>query len=117
MLHYLKLKILLLLTIFALPILLSACQSEQTQNIQYDPTKYYASFLVVNSPNSAKVLEDIKQISVVDGYEIGQVEYYNSGTTDFVPVLKKLTSNKQVTLIWIASRLLDTRDIQRACCH
>jgi hypothetical protein len=109
-----KLNKLLLLVLYSFSILLGACQTNTQQNTQYDPSKSYASFLVLNSPNSAKVLDNIKQISIADGYEIGPIEYYNPGTKDFEPVLRKLTSNKQVTLLWIASGLLDTRDVQKS---
>jgi hypothetical protein len=111
--RYSKLKIFLFMLFCVFSILLGACQTDTTQNIQYDSTKYYASFLVLNSPYSAKILDNIKQISIADGYEIGQIEYYNSGIKDFAPVLKKLTGNKQVTLLWVASGLIETREVQK----
>jgi hypothetical protein len=95
---------------------LAACSANppQQQAPQYDPAKNYAAFLVVNTPQSADALKAAKEKSARESYEIGPVVYYEPGTQDFVPLVKKLTPSKQVSLIWVVGSLLDTPNIQKA---
>ncbi len=94
--------------------LLVSCIQLPGQTATYDPAKKYAAFLVVNHPSSGDVLSNIKQRSISEGYEIGPIEYYNPGTKDFEPIIRKLTPDKQITLIWVAGSIMDSPDIQKA---
>lgn len=97
-----------------LNIFFASCVMLPGQTSSYDPSKNYAAILVINSPNSTNILDTIKQKSINEGYEIGPVVYYNPGTTDFEPLIQKLTPSKQITLIWIAGSLMDVPNIQKA---
>jgi hypothetical protein len=104
----------LILTVCIIGTLMASCSTPVAQQPVYDTSKIYAAFLVLNSPNWTGALDDIKNISVADGFEIGPMEYYNAGTVDFEPILKKLTPSKQVTLIWVAGNIMDVPNIQKA---
>ena len=102
------------LLLFIIPLLLISCSQVLTPATGYDPAKNYAAFLVLNSSSGKNILETIKQRSIGEKYEIGPVEFYNTGTTNFEPLIKKLTPSKQITLLWIASTLSDVPAIQKA---
>jgi len=101
-------------SILIFSISLISCAQQPGQTLNYDPSKNYAAFLVLNSQNSKDVLVGIKQRSISEGYEIGPIEYYNPGTKDFEPIIRKLTPDKQITLIWVAGSIMDSPDIQKA---
>jgi len=109
-------RLTLVLTVISIFVLnLTACGSQQqAQTAQYDPSKEYAAFLVVNSTLAENSLNSARERSTRDGYEIGPVVYYNPGTQDFEALFKKLTPSKQISLIWIVGSLLDTPNIQKA---
>ncbi len=92
----------------------SACSSQATQSTSYDPAKRYAAFAVVNLPASAGILANAKQQSTADGLEIGPIEYYSPQTTDFDPVVKKLTVSKQITVIWVVGGLMDVPTVRKS---
>jgi hypothetical protein len=92
---------------------LPSCSSQPTPQSIYDPAKHYAAFLVLNNPNSANVLDSVKGKSVGDGYEIGPVEYYAAGTTDFETAIKKLTPSKQITVLYVVANMMDVPNIQK----
>jgi hypothetical protein len=92
----------------------SACSSPVTQNTNYDPSKKYAAFAVVNLPASASILDNAKQQSAVDGFEIGPIEYYSTQTKDFDPIAKKLTISKQITVIWVIGGLMDVPAMRKS---
>lgn len=99
------------LVLFALPC--GACSLLPQQGFTYDPSKSYASFLVLDNETARSSLATMKQRSVAEGLEIGPVEFYKQGTKDFAPVLKKLTSSKQVVVVWIISSIWDVNDIKK----
>jgi len=80
----------------------------------YDPAKDYAAFLVLESANGRAILDNLKERSLNEKYEIGPIEYYKLGTKDFEPIIKKLTASPQIKLLWLASSLMDIPDIQKA---
>jgi hypothetical protein len=92
----------------------SACSPQATQSTTYDPAKKYAAFAVVNLPASASILDTAKRQSIADGLEIGPIEYYSPQTTDFDPVLKKLTTSKQITVIWVVGGLMDVPTVRKS---
>ena len=92
----------------------AACSQSQAQNITYDPSKSYAAFLVVNSEYGKDSLVSMRARSLQEGYEIGPIEPYNPGIKDFEPILRRLTSSKQVKIVWIISSYLDVPDIKKA---
>ena len=92
---------------------LAACVN-QPQTPVFDPNKQYAAFLVVNTPQSAEVLKNVKQKSIDEGFEAGPVVYYAPGTVDFEALVNRLTASKQVTLIWVIGSLFDSPNIQKA---
>jgi hypothetical protein len=93
----------------------AACSMPADQGFKYDPAKNYAAFLVVNSEAGKSTLENMKQKSTSEGLEIGPVEYYTLGATDFAPALKKLTASKQVTVVWINFySILDISNIKKS---
>jgi hypothetical protein len=94
--------------------ILSACSSPVTQNTNFDPSKKYAAFAVVNLPASASILDEAKRQSGVDGLEIGPIEYYSTQTKDFDPVAKKLTVSKQITVIWVVGGLMDVPAMRKS---
>ena len=91
---------------------LTACLNQAGQDINYDPAKNYAAFLVLNNDTGKSSLETMKMRSTGDSLEIGPIEYYTTGTKDFEPVLKKLTASKQVTVVWIIASLWDINTIK-----
>lgn len=101
---------LLIITVCILLITFLSCAAPANQtaskNINYDPGKKYAAFAVKDSPASAEILSTAKQQSIVDGFEIGPIEYYTDQNQDFDPVVKKLIASKQVTLIWVVGDLM-----------
>lgn len=107
-----KFNITFILAAFVVLAVTTSCSTQPSQP-PYDPSKNYAAFLVLKSPNAVATLEEIKGISQEDSYEIGPVEYYSAGITDFEPVLRRLTSSKQITLLWVAGNLMDVANIQK----
>ena len=105
-------NVLLVITIMAASMLIS-CTSQSTSQPVYDPLKNYAAFLVLNNPNSAKTLDNVIALTLANSYEIGPVEYYSAGTTDFEPVIRELTPGKQITLLWIVGNLMDAPNIRK----
>jgi hypothetical protein len=91
----------------------AACSLLPGQAFTYDPSKSYASFLVLDNETGRSILAMMKQRSVGEGYEIGPIEYYKQGTKDFAPMLKKLTGSKQVTTVWVISSVWDIPDIKK----
>ena len=91
----------------------AACAG-QSQTPAYDPNKQYVAFLVVNTPQSAEILKNVKQRSTVEGFESGPVVYYEPGITDFAAPVNKLIASKQVILIWVIGSLFDSPNIQKA---
>jgi len=99
------------LVLLALPCV--ACSLMPEQGFTYDSSKSYASFLVLDNETAKNSLALMKQRSIGEGYEIGPVEYYKQGTKDFAPILKELTSSKQVVVVWIISSVWDIPDIKK----
>lgn len=97
-----------------LALLSSACSLIPNQGISYDPSKSYAAFLVLNNDVAKGSLATMQKRSADEQLEIGPVEYYNAGTKDFEPALKKLTASKQVTVVWIITDFLHVNDIKAA---
>ena len=91
----------------------AACSLLPGQGFTYDPSKNYASFLVLDNDAGRNSLAVMKQRSIGEGFEIGPIEYYQQGTKDFAPMLKKLTASKQVTTVWIISSVWDIPDIKK----
>jgi len=112
--NFWKKGLVVLTVITSCVLLLISCLPAQNQSPTYDPAKNYAAFLVINSTVGKNVLENMKRHSLEENYEIGPIEYYNQGTKDFVPILKKLTASKQVKLVWIISGVWDIPDIKNA---
>jgi len=100
--------------ICAMAVVLTSCSSQAAQTTNYDPAKKYAAFIVMNSPNSAAVLDNAKQQSTADGYENGPVEYYTPPAKDFDPIVKKVTPSKQITLIWVIGNLMDVPAVRKS---
>jgi hypothetical protein len=103
---YLFISLLFITTVYI------ACIPTPVSPTVTDSSKSYASFLVLDSANGREILENVKQSSLAEGYEIGPIEYYKLGTRDFDSIIKKLTPGAQVKLIWIVSSLMDVPDIQ-----
>jgi len=107
----------LLLLSFPIIILLTlmcvSCSLLPGQGFNYEPSKNYAAFLVIDNDTGRESLASMKQHSTSEGLEIGPIEYYKQGTKDFAPILKKLTVSKQVTVVWIISSLWDVPDIKK----
>jgi hypothetical protein len=93
---------------------LTACSKPVEPGITYDPAKNYASFLVFNNEYGRSSLETMKQRSAAEKLEIGPIEYYDAGTKDFEPALKRLTVSKQVTVVWVIASLWDINTIKDA---
>jgi hypothetical protein len=99
--------------LFIISLVASSCSFIQQQpKITYDPNKTYAAFLVLDSAAGKASLETMKQHTLAEGLEIGPIEYYSPGTKDFEPILTRLTTNKQVKLVWIISLVLDVPQIK-----
>ena len=64
------------------------CQSQAT----YDPIKTYAAVIAIDLPSARATIDDIRQKSAADGFELGPVEYYQMGDADFVTLVNKITS-------------------------
>ena len=111
--HHKYIKSLILIT-FVFAIFLSSCSTPAPQGATYDPAKKYAAFAVVNLPASASILETAKRQSAADGLEIGPIEYYNSQTSDFDPIIQKLTVSKQITVIWVLGGLMDVPAVRKS---
>jgi hypothetical protein len=92
----------------------AACAQKPAQGFIYDPSKSYASFLVVNSEYGKTSLASMKAHTTEENYEIGPIEYYNPGTKDFEPALTRLTGSKQVKIVWIVSSIYDVNEIKKA---
>jgi hypothetical protein len=112
-----KMRLKLLISSLAALVLLAlpcvSCSLLPGQGFTYDPSKNYASFLVLDNETGKNSLALMKQRSIGEGFEIGPVEYYKQGTKDFAPVLKELTSSKQVAVVWIISSVWDIPDIKK----
>jgi hypothetical protein len=93
--------------------MLASCISQPVPQPVYNPAKNYAAFLVLNNPNSAKILDEVKITTVSTGLEIGPIEYYDPGTTDFEPVIKKLTPSKQISVLWVVGNIMDSTNISK----
>ncbi|MFA5079018.1 MAG: hypothetical protein WC541_05980 [Dehalococcoidia bacterium] len=91
---------------------LAACSLLPWQGFTFDPSKQYATFLVIDNEMGRSSLAAMKQRSTGEGYEIGPVEFYKQGTTDFAPMLKKVTGSKQVAVVWIISSIWDVNNIK-----
>ena len=82
------------LSLVLISLLTSSCSFlQQLQPVTYDPNKTYAAFLVVDSDAGRASLQSMKQHTLNQNLEIGPIEYYNPGTTDFVPALTRLTAH------------------------
>ena len=92
----------------------AAAEAVSGQNTQYDVSKQYVAFLVMNTPVGKSTLEGAKQKAIEESYEIGPVGYYNPGTTNFELMLNKLTASGQVKLVWIIGSAGDINDIKAA---
>ena len=93
----------------------TACSKPAAQDINYDPAKNYAAFLVPNTDFGKASLEAMKKQCVGEGLEIGPIEYYTMGTKDFEPALIKLTAAKQVTVVCINfSSITDISNIKQS---
>jgi hypothetical protein len=90
-----------------------SCSLLPGQGINYDPSKNYAAFLVLDNDTGRSSLATMKQHSADEKLEIGPIEFYKTGTKDFSPILKKLTASKQVTVVWIISSVWDVPDIKK----
>ncbi len=91
---------------------LAACSLLPGQGFTFDPSKKYATFLVIDNETGRSTLAAMKQRSTGEGYEIGPVEFYKQGTKDFAPMLKKITGSKQVAVVWVISSIWDVNDIK-----
>ena len=100
--------------LFLLCIVAPACSLLPQAQMTYDPNKSYAAFLVVDSDAGRASLESMKQHSLQENLEIGPIEYYTSGTSDFQPILAKLTASPQIKVVWIISDVLDVPQIKTA---
>jgi len=109
-----KLLVITLSALFMLVLPCVACSLLPEQGFTYDPSKNYASFLVLDNETGRNSLAVMKQRSAGEGWEIGPIEYYKQGTKDFAPMLKKLTSSEQVTVVWIISSIWDIPDIKKS---
>lgn len=89
-----------------------SCSLLPAQGITYDPSKNYATFLVLDNDTGRSSLATMQQRSTGEGLEIGPIEFYKQGAKDFAPILKKLTASKQVTVVWIISSLWDVTEIK-----
>ena len=105
----------LLCSLVLISLIVSSCSFFQQQpKITYDPNKSYAAFLVLEGAAGKTSLENMKQHTLQESMEIGPIEYYSPGTTDFEPILTRLTASKQVKLVWIISNVLDVPQIKTA---
>ncbi len=105
----------LLCSLVLISVIVSSCTFFQQQpKITYDPNKTYAAFLVLDNTAGKASLESMKQRTLSESMEIGLIEYYSPGTTDFEPILTRLTASKQVKLVWIISNVLDVPQIKTA---
>ena len=106
----------LLISSFSAAVLLAlmcvSCSLLPGQGVTYDPSKNYATFLVLDNETGKSSLATMQQRSTGEGLEIGPVELYKQGTKDFAPLLKKLTASKQVSVVWIISSVWDIPDIK-----
>jgi hypothetical protein len=110
-----RIKFINLILVFAImAIAMSiACSQPTTSNSKYsDPSKTYAAFIVQNSPNAQSAIDKAIFQLKNDGIEIGPMEYYNAGTKDFVPIVKKLILGKQITCIFIIGNIMDMPSIR-----
>jgi len=107
----------LLFSSFSAAVLLAlicvSCSLLPGQGTNYDPSKNYAAFLVLDNDTGRSSLATMEQRSTGEGWEIGPIEFYKQGTKDFAPILKKLTASKQVTVVWIISSVWDVPDIKK----
>ncbi|MHB8085721.1 MAG: hypothetical protein ACYDHZ_07835 [Dehalococcoidia bacterium] len=101
----------LAVTIFMLSLVSVSCNAG---HISYDPAKTYAAAIAIDLPSARAAMDDIRQKSAADGFELGPVEYYQLGETNFEPLITKITSQAHVGLLWIAGGLEDVREIQAA---
>jgi hypothetical protein len=86
------------------------CQRQAT----YDPAKTYAAIIAIDLPSAHAAIDDIRQKSATDGFEVGPVEYYQMGDGDFVTLVNKITSHAHIGLLWITGGLEDVPRIQDA---
>jgi len=83
-----------------------------SDSFNYDPTRYYATFLVINTESGKSALEKMKLQSVADNMTIGPVEYYTPGSYNYEPLIRKLTQNKQVRLLWLIAPMREVIEMQ-----
>ena len=80
----------------------------------YDPSKNYATFLVLNSDAARASLEIMKKHSTEENLAIGPVAFYDPDKADYQSLLRGLTTSKQVTVVWIISGVWDIPAIKKA---
>ncbi|MGA2159940.1 MAG: hypothetical protein WB588_04810 [Dehalococcoidia bacterium] len=102
----------LAVTIFLLSSLLISCTG--AGHVTYDPAKTYAAVIAIDLPSARAAIDDIRQKSAAEGFEVGPVEYYQMGETDFETHITKITSQAHIGLLWIAGGLEDVRKIEDA---
>ncbi len=103
-------SVLMLIVVLLSSVLLSCGPGKVT----YDPAKTYAAVIAIDLPAARTTLDDIRQKSSAEGFDVGPVEYYQPGQEDFVPIIKRLTSEATIGMLWIASGLEDIPGIQAA---
>jgi hypothetical protein len=109
-------KIMLFSSFSAVIVLIVVCLSCSLlpgQTFTFDPSKNYASFLVLDNDTGRDSLATMTQRSIDEGLTIGPIEFYKQGQKDFAPMLKKLTASKQVKVLWIISSVWDITDIKK----
>ncbi|MGA2367647.1 MAG: hypothetical protein ABSF74_03615 [Dehalococcoidia bacterium] len=102
----------LVLTIVLLSAITMSCAAKP--QVTYDPNKSYAAVIAIDLPSARATIDDIRQKSAVDGFEVGPVEFYQPGDADFITHINKITSQAHVALLWIASGIEDVPGIQEA---
>ncbi|MCX6005351.1 MAG: hypothetical protein NT082_06740 [Chloroflexi bacterium] len=91
----------------------ASCTGASGGTINYDPSKNYAAFLVLNTESGKSALENMKLQSTADNYTIGPIEYYSPGSTGYEPLIRKLIQNKQVTLLWLIAPMREIIEMQK----
>jgi len=109
----LKLLFMSLPVVMLIALMCVSCALLPDQGFTFDPSKNYASFLVLDNDTGRSSLATMRQRSIDEGLEIGPIEFYKQGATDFAPMLEKLTAGKQVTVVWIISSVWDIPDIKK----
>ena len=98
----------LILVAIVLPATVFACSSQGAGDAKYsDPSKKYAAFLVMSSPNSALALASAQNQTERDLLVTGPIDYYDPATKNFDAYAKKMAAMKQVTCIFLVGSLFD----------